>query len=351
MAVNLAACVTSFLVSFMILPLIIKYTLSKNLVDIPGRRKIHKKVTPSLGGIAIFLGFLVAAVIWMDFNQWDFIRYILASLFIIFMIGVRDDLVPFRALHKLYGQIVAIVILLFSGISIQSFYGFLGVDVIPTWVGYPLTVFSIVVITNAFNLIDGLDGLAASVGLVALMAFGLWFFWVGDTTFSLFAFALVGGILAFLVFNWQPAEIFMGDTGAMVIGMMLSIMVIRFMDLNADLGMSDPAKFSAPIASAACFIIVPLADTLRIVILRTLRGQSPFSPDKSHIHHALMRLGLTHGRTALILASVNLIFVLGSFLLRGVPELYKLLGVIAAAGILSLILDRLIIKKTVKTVR
>lgn len=174
---------------------------------------------------------------------------------------------------------------------------------------------------------------------------------MGDLTFSLFAFALVGGILAFLVFNWQPAEIFMGDTGAMVIGMMLSIMVIRFMDMNADLGMSDPAKFSAPIASAACFIIVPLADTLRIVILRTLRGQSPFSPDKSHIHHALMRLGLTHGRTALILASVNLIFVLGSYLLKGVPELYKLLGVIAAAGILSLILDRLIIKKTVKTVR
>lgn len=351
MAVNLAACVTSFLVSFMILPLIIKYTLSKNLVDVPGRRKIHKKVTPSLGGIAIFIGFLVATVIWIDFSAWSYTRYILASLFIMFLIGVRDDLVPFRASHKLYGQIVAIIIFLFSSIGITSFYGLFGINELPVWFGYAITIFSIVVITNAFNLIDGLDGLAGSVGLVALTAFGLWFYWVGDNAFALFAFAMAGGVLAFLVFNWQPAEIFMGDTGAMVIGMMLSIMAIHFVEINDRLPQAQAAKFSAPIASAACFIIVPLADTLRIVILRTLRGQSPFSPDKSHIHHALMRLGLTHGRTALILASVNLIFVLGSFLLRGVPELYKLLGVIAAAGILSLILDRLIIKKTVKTVR
>ncbi len=349
MAVNLAACVTAFLVSFMILPLIIKYTVSKNLVDIPGRRKIHKKVTPSLGGIAIFLGFLVATLIWIDYQQWDFIRYILSSLLIVFLIGVRDDLVPFRAMHKLYGQIIAIVIFLFSGISIHSFYGLFGVQAIPEWLGYVLTILSIIVITNAFNLIDGLDGLAGSVGLVALTAFGLWFYWIGDITFALFAFALVGGILAFLVFNWQPAEIFMGDTGAMVIGMMLAIMAIHFMSANEQLAAAHPARFAAPIATAACFIIVPLSDTLRIIILRLLRGQSPFQPDKSHVHHALMRLGFSHGRTALILASVNLLFIVGAFAARNMPDHYKLWAVVLVAASLSILLDRLIIRKTLKT--
>jgi UDP-N-acetylmuramyl pentapeptide phosphotransferase/UDP-N-acetylglucosamine-1-phosphate transferase len=345
MAVNLAACVTAFLISFMILPLIIKYTLSKNLVDIPGRRKIHKKVTPSLGGIAIFIGFLVATLIWMNYAQWDYIRYILASLLIVFLIGVRDDLVPFRALHKLYGQIIAIVILLFSGISISSFYGLFGIYEIPNGVGYPLTVLSIVVITNAFNLIDGLDGLAGSVGLVALTAFGSWFFWIGDLTFALFAFAMIGGILAFLVFNWQPAEIFMGDTGAMVIGMLLSVMAIHFMAANESLSSIHPAVFEAPIATAASFIIVPLSDTLRIIILRISKGQSPFQPDKSHIHHALMRIGMTHGKTALTLASVNLFFILVAFALRSYGDTVVLPIVVVTAAMLSILLDRLIIRK------
>src|SRR4051812_6507238 len=108
MAVNFAACVTSFLVSFLILPLIIRYSFRKNWMDVPGGRKIHKKVTPSLGGVAIFSGFIVASFIWIDFDQWQNIRYVIASIFIIFLIGMRDDLVPFRASHKLVGQIVAI---------------------------------------------------------------------------------------------------------------------------------------------------------------------------------------------------------------------------------------------------
>src|ERR1041385_2053269 len=176
MAQNLAAFVTSFIVALMVLPVIIRYTLRNNLVDAPGGRKIHKKVTPSLGGIAIFVGFIVAAVIWMDYQYWSSIRFILASLTIVFAIGVRDDLVPFRAVHKLYGQLAATVILLFSSVHITSFYGLFGVDELPLWVAYPLSCFAIIVITNAFNLIDGLDGLAASVGLVALMGFGAWFF-------------------------------------------------------------------------------------------------------------------------------------------------------------------------------
>jgi len=345
MAVNLAACITAFLISFITLPVIIKYFLGKNLVDVPGKRKIHKKITPSMGGISIFAGFLIASLIWMDFSDWHVSRYVIASLFIVFLLGVRDDIVPFQAMQKLLGQIVAVVTLLFSAIHIQSFYGFFGITSIPEVLGYVITAFVIIVITNSFNLIDGLDGLAGTVAMVGLSAFGMWFYFVGDQLFALLCFAMIGGILAFLVFNWDPSEIFMGDTGAMVIGMLLGILVIRFMNTNFDLPDTHSMKFSASIATAACFIIVPLCDTPRIMIVRIMRGQSPFNPDKSHIHHAIMRLGMTHAQTAGILGAVNVFFVVLAWTFRSVSDSWMLPVVVCLALILSVILDRLISKK------
>lgn len=345
MAILLAACVTAFLVSFIILPVIIKYSLAKNLLDVPGRRKIHKKVTPSMGGIGIFGGFLMAVFVWIDFDQWSNVHYLLASLFLVFLLGVRDDIVPFRALHKLFGQIVAVVILLFSSVQINSLYGFFGIGEIHPVIAYPLTAFVIILVTNSFNLIDGLDGLAGSIALVALTSFGIWFFLAGDSVFALFCFSMAGGVLAFLVYNWEPSEIFMGDTGAMVIGMLLAVLAIHFVNVNDTLAPGTSIKFNAPIAGAASFIIIPLADTLRIIILRISRGQSPFAPDKSHIHHAIMRLGMTHAKTAIILATVNTLFIIGVFTFRDLRDEYVVAGVAAMASVLSFILDRLIIRK------
>jgi UDP-N-acetylmuramyl pentapeptide phosphotransferase/UDP-N-acetylglucosamine-1-phosphate transferase len=345
MAVNLAACVTAFLICFISLPVVIKFFLERNLVDNPGGRKIHKKITPSLGGIAIFLGFLTACLIWVDYEFWDKARYILAGLFLVFILGIRDDLVPFRALHKLFGQIVAVTIVLFSGVKIASFYGLFGFENIPPWLAYLFTAFVIILVTNSFNLIDGLDGLAGSIGLSALTSLGLWFYLADQPTSALLCFAMAGGILAFLIFNWEPSEIFMGDTGAMVIGMLLAILVIEFMTVNASLQEGHIIKYSASIATSACFIIIPLSDTLRIIILRSLRGQSPFSPDKSHIHHAIMRLGASHSRTSLILACVNLAFISLAWLMRAHNDHIVLPIVIGLALLLSFILDRLIINK------
>jgi UDP-GlcNAc:undecaprenyl-phosphate GlcNAc-1-phosphate transferase len=345
MAVNLAACISAFLISFITLPVIIKYFLEKNLVDVPDRRKVHKKVTPSMGGISIFGGFLIASLIWLDFSEWQISRYVIASLFIVFLLGVRDDIVPFKATQKLFGQGVAVVTLLFSTIHINSFYGFLNGAEIPEMAGYILTGFVIIVITNSFNLIDGLDGLAGSVAMVGLSAFGVWFYFAGDSMFALLCFAMMGGTLAFLVFNWDPSEIFMGDTGAMVIGMFLGILVIHFMNTNFDLPATHPMKFSASIATAACFIIIPLCDTPRIMILRILRGRSPFSPDKSHIHHAIMRLGMTHAQTSIILGSVNIFFVLIAWIFRSVSDVWMLPGVVLLALLFSVILDRLITRR------
>lgn len=350
MAVSLAAGVTAFLISFIMLPIIIKYFLQKSLFDVPDRRKIHRKLTPSMGGIAIFMGFLVATIIWMELEYWHQMRYVVASLFIVFLLGVRDDLVPFRASHKLYGQIIAVAILLFSDVRIESLYGFMGIYEIPIWLSYFLTGVTVIAITNSFNLIDGLDGLAGSIGMVALSTFGVWFYFAGDDLFSLLCFAMAGSILAFLVFNWEPSEIFMGDTGAMVIGMLLSVLVIHFMDLNESLQDSSPVKFSATIGTAACFIIIPLSDTLRIIILRLSKGQSPFKPDKNHIHHSIMRLGFTHSRTTIILASINTIFVISAFAFRNYGDRYVIPILIMISVSLSIFLDRKILnKRSIKT--
>jgi UDP-GlcNAc:undecaprenyl-phosphate/decaprenyl-phosphate GlcNAc-1-phosphate transferase len=349
MAIQLAAAITSFVISFLIVPVIIKYSLRKNLVDIPGRRKIHKKVTPSMGGIAIFGGFFISSLIWIDFTYWGEIKFILVALFVIFFIGVRDDLVPLRALVKLIGQLMAVFLLIaLFDLRLKSLYGLFGVHELPLVVSYALTVFTIIAITNSFNLIDGLDGLAGTLACIALLAFGTWFFLVGGPAnylFAILAFSMLGAILAFLIFNWEPSEVFMGDTGALVIGMMLAILAIHFMNVNYSLPKFDPYKFDASIATAACFIMIPLVDTTRIIILRLWKGQSPFTPDKSHIHHAIMRLGKTHSETTTILAITQLGFVILAIVLREFREIIVLSSIIVLSIALSVFLDRLILKR------
>ena len=346
MAIQLAAAITSFVISFLIVPVIIKYSLKKNLLDIPGRRKIHKKVTPSMGGIAIFCAFFISSLIWINLTSWNEIKWILFALFVIFFIGVRDDLVPLRAVFKLIGQIFAATLLIvFFDLRIDSFYGIMGITDLPDAFSYLLTIFTIIIITNSFNLIDGLDGLAGTIAIIALCCFGTWFYLVGDSTFATLSFIMLGGILAFLIFNWEPSEVFMGDTGALVIGMLLAILAIHFINVNYGLPLESPYKFYSSIGTAACFIIIPLVDTSRIIILRLLKGQSPFKPDKSHIHHAIMRLGKTHSQTTIILAAVHVFYVIMAIALRDLTDRYVLLAVVGLAVGLSVTLDRLILRK------
>jgi UDP-GlcNAc:undecaprenyl-phosphate GlcNAc-1-phosphate transferase len=346
MALQLAAATTSFVIAFLVVPVIIKYSLLKNLVDIPGRRKIHKKVTPSMGGIAIFFGFFISSLIWIDLQSWGAIKFIMVALFVIFFIGVRDDLVPLRWMLKLMGQIMAASLLIFLlDLRIKSFYGLFGVHELPELATYAITYLTIIVITNSFNLIDGLDGLAGTIAIVSLLAFGVWFFMVDDVIFSVLAFSMLGAILAFLIFNWEPSEVFMGDTGALVIGMTLAIMAIHFMDSNFNLPLQHAYRFSASIGTVICIMIIPLVDTLRIVILRLSKRQSPFKPDKSHIHHALMRLGLSHSQTTLFLGGIQLLYIALAIVFHHYSERYVLSGVIALSFALSLILDKLILGK------
>ncbi|MEX2335700.1 MAG: MraY family glycosyltransferase [Fulvivirga sp.] len=341
------AIATSFIITFLVIPVIIKFSRrKKKMMDTPGRRKIHKRTTPSLGGVAIFLGFFVALVIWMPMDGFQDFKFILAGISIIFVIGLRDDIVPLRPLYKLIGQLIAAsMVVVLTSTGLYSFYGLFGVYELPEFASYILSLFTIIVITNSFNLIDGLDGLAGTVATIALGTFGIWFFLVGETLTAILALSMVGAVVAFLTFNWEPSKIFMGDTGALVIGFLFAVLAINFIDINYSLPESSSFKFEASITTAVCIIIIPLFDTLRIFILRISKGQSPFTPDKNHMHHALMRLGLKHSQTAVALGALNVLYIVLALVFNDLSDAFFLPLIMIFSIILSLTLDFLIIRK------
>ena len=325
------------------------------MLDTPGGRKIHTVDTPSMGGVPIFIGFVVAVSIWVPLEYLRDIKYVLGALGIMFIIGFRDDLINLRAFQKLFGQIAAaLIITIVCDIRIMSLYGLFGVYELPEIVSYAISLFTIIVITNAFNLIDGIDGLAGTVGLVSSLFFGVWFYLAGLEAYSFICFAILGSILAFLQFNWAPSKVFMGDTGSLLIGFFLSIITIRFIETNYVLADTEPHKFVAFIGPSIAVLIVPLYDTLRVFIKRVLKGKSPMHPDKTHLHHILLRLGCTHAQATAILATVNIIFVLLALVLKDFSDavvLPTLLITALALGTMAEMIFRSMIEKRKEELR
>jgi len=340
---------TAFLVTFLMFPVFIKFFKRRNFLDDPGGRKIHTARTPAMGGLPIFIGFCIAILIWAPFEVLRDTKYVLSALSIMFIIGFRDDLINLRAFQKLFGQIAAaLIIVAVCDIRLMSLYGLFGIDEVPIAISYVLSVFTIIVITNAYNLIDGIDGLAGSVGVIASVFFGTWFFLNDQSSFALISFAFAGGLLAFLNFNWAPSKIFMGDTGSLLIGFFLSIVTIKFIDTNSMLEPSEFA-FGGSIGTAMAVLILPLADTARVFVKRVAKGKSPMHPDRTHFHHILLRLGCNHAQSTGILVTVNIVFVLLALVLKDfsdavvIPAL--LVTVFALGTILELIFKSAIDKR------
>ena len=268
-----AAFMISFLITFSVIPLIISISKKKKLLDIPGGRKIHKGQIPSLGGIAIFIGFITSMFMWSSFEQIVELRFIYVGILMIVFTGIRDDLLPLSATYKLIWQIMAaFTVVHFADIRLLSMHGLLNIYEIPEWLGYFISIFTIIVITNSFNLIDGINGLAGSIAIIVLGTFGIWFYLMDDFSFMLIIVGLVGSILAFLKFNYTPSHIFMGDTGSLLIGFVASIIAIRFIEYNDALATDNSLKFTSSVPICASVLIYPLFDTLRIFVLRILQG-------------------------------------------------------------------------------
>ena len=240
--------------------------------------------------------------------------------------------------------VTASLIFFILDIRLISFYGLFSNETFPLAVSYIITLFTVVGVTNSLNLIDGIDGLAATFSFVASLFFGTWFFMAGNYHFAIICMALAGGILAFLFQNWEPSNIFMGDTGSLVIGTVLSVIMIQFINMNFTLTADHPIKFNSSIVTAICGMIIPLTDTVRIIIIRLLKGVSPFKADKRHIHHALIRLRLSHRQAVYVLTIAHIIMISIAVAFRKIDEWILLIIVVFLTTALCVILDRLLVK-------
>ena len=332
------AFITAFGVTYYAIPSIIRIAHDKGLTDDPtDDRRSHTESTPSLGGIAIFCGVLFSVIAWTPYELFAGLQYVLCACIVIFLIGVKDDIIPSRPAMKLLGQILAATILVVpAGARIPSLFGIFGVTALPVWASILLSIFTVIVIINAFNLIDGVNGLTGTISVVSASALGGWFYLVGRPEYTVLAVALVGSTLAFLRYNWTPARIFMGDTGSLLLGLLMSVLTIEFIELHHDrltLPRESPYFFPAAPAAAIGLLIVPLFDTLRVFVTRAARGRSPLRPDRNHIHHLLVDLGLSHVQTTLVLGGVAVAFIALAVMLQDMGNLSLLLTMLALAAL------------------
>ena len=308
----LFAFLTSLIATFLTIPKVIFFSEKFRLSDVPGDRASHNRSIPIFGGIAIFAGIIFSLLFW---GRLDSIQFILVSLFIVFFVGVIDDLLSLTPIRKLVGQVIAILVVIYlAEIQIDSMHGVLGVEnPLPDFIATLFTIFVVVVITNAVNLIDGADGLAGGLAFISSSCFGVVALLMSHQDMALISFSLTGSLLAFLRYNFPPARIFMGDTGSLLVGMILSILAINLIrsGLVTDT-MNLPSK--GPLLAIG-FLSIPLFDSLRVFILRISKGSHPLYPGREHVHHALLDLGIGHRKTAFVLYLLSIVLISSSYFL------------------------------------
>ena len=302
----LYALLTSFTITFFIIPKVILFAQRFRLSDRAGERASHEGSVPIFGGLAIFIGIIISLLFWTDFSN---ILFFIISLLIVFFVGIVDDLLGLSPYKKLIGQTIAILIVIYSGsIQIDNMHGVLLVYDLSLFFSTLFTLFVVIVITNGFNLIDGVDGLASGIGVISSLFFGLIAFIMNQTDMAIIAFSLMGSLMAFLRYNFNPAKIFMGDTGSLVVGMILLVLAINLIQHGFSY---DTINYEnkGPLM-AIVFLSLPLFDSLRVFIVRASKGIGPLSAGRDHIHHALLDLGLGHKKTAIILYLISLLLII-----------------------------------------
>ncbi len=321
----LFAFILSFLIVYLAIPTIIRVAKMTQWLDRPSERKIHSQPVPRLAGVAIFTGIGISTLFFLQYPEFHAINYYMISLIILFFIGLKDDILVTAPFTKFMGQLVAVlIVIIYGNIRITNMHGFFHIFHIPSGIGVPLTALIMLVIINAFNFIDGIDGLAATIAIEVAVTLGIWFYNRDVYQYTVLAAILVGALLAYLRYNLSSGEkkIFMGDTGTMLIGLTISVLAIEFNQYV--LRFSDLRYFPAPAVSFG-IMIIPFYDLVRIVFIRTITGKKFYEPDRNHIHHIFLRLGFSQRQTLVILAAINLIFIFLSFYLARYFTIRRLL--------------------------
>ncbi len=330
----------AFIVTFIVLPIVIKVSKSIDLLDNPDQRKIHATGTPSLGGIAIFLGFSLAVLITIPLSDLSQIKFFLFGLMVMVFLGVRDDVANMTAKHKLVVQLFcASVVVYFSDIQLSGFYNIFGIGDLPTWFNIPFSIFVIVALTNSLNLIDGIDGLAGSVGILVLGFLGWFFLMTNQTAYAVICISLVGSLIAFLFYNWNPSKIFMGDTGSLSMGFVISCLTIHFINLAGE-GAMPTFPLHSSVGVGMSLLILPISDTLRVFVIRFMNGKNPLDPDRNHLHHGLLKMGMNHSKATITLVSFNtVILVMAIYLNQYLTNGELILAVGAVVVLFSLVFE------------
>ncbi|WP_245907043.1 glycosyltransferase family 4 protein [Reichenbachiella versicolor] len=321
----------SMLISMFSIPTIISVAHSKRILDEPDYRKAHKTMTPQLGGVAVFAGFVTGVAI---FGQMiGGVQQMLAGCLIMFFVGVKDDINGVSVFKKFFVQVLAAgIVLFYADVRITSFHGLLGIYELETGISYAFSFLVILCITNAVNLIDGINGLAGTIVIIMCMFFGGYFFYYNEMNYAFTAFSLAGGMVGFLRYNLLNAKVFMGDTGALVSGFIISVMAIHFIEMKS---------INSTPALSIGILFIPLFDTLRVFMIRVFNGVSPFMPDRNHIHHYLNDIGLSHFMVVVVLALLNIMVSVVMILFSDLGNSILLLGLGAFGLVLSFILELL----------
>lgn len=340
---------------FIFIPIILNFCKAKQLYDLPNARKIHHNAVPRLGGISfmpsMFIAFAIAlsAINITDklitINIWSL--YFLISILLIYVMGIIDDVLGLSPVIKFAVQIVAACFLPLSGLYINNLYGFMGINEIPFIIGFPLTVLVIVFIDNAINLIDGIDGLAASLSIIALGGFLYMFYTQAVWSYAILIAGLIGVLVAFLYFNLfgdakKNRKIFMGDSGSLTLGFILGFLCVKY-------SMDNPAVITEhkfDFFMAFTLLIVPMFDVVRVFMIRLYHGTSPFKADKRHIHHKFIRAGFTqHQALAWIIVLAVAYITANHFMLESMSNTATFIVDVAAYIALNLALNGVIKRK------
>lgn len=321
--------------SLILVPFLQRWAVDSGALDVPDERKRHARAVPRIGGVAIVLAWLFSLLVYVDMGRE--MRGILAGSLVVFCIGLVDDLYGLSPKRKFLGQITAALVTISVGrIYIRSLGDLFGAGVLtlPDWLAIPFTVIAVVGVINAFNLMDGLDGLAGGISTIALSAFLILGLMTGNQLLVTLCAALLGGILGFLKYNLYPARIFMGDTGSLTVGFIIAFLAIVLTHTRA---------MAIPPLLPVLILGLPIADTFRVMGRRLLKRKSPFSPDRTHVHHRFLDLGFQHRFTVIIIYGVSLFWAAFAILCSewGEPQLLAWYG----AGTFAFYLTMHILRK------
>ena len=342
---------TSATITLLGIPVVNRVAKTKNLFDVPNYRSSHKSQVPRLGGMVIFIASVLGFTIWLGNKAFPELASIIAALIIIFFTGVKDDIVGMRPLTKLTLQIFSATLLSFGGkLRIASLYGLFGIQELPLVISILITILVVVFLINSFNLIDGVDGLAGGLGIIATFTFGVIFYAVEEHAFVLLAMSLIGSLATFLCFNFSNKwKIFMGDTGSMVIGLIISILTLKFLNLENKISLLQVGFVNLPYLSVL-ILFIPIFDTLRVFTIRLFLGKSPFSPDKNHMHHMLLnRVSKKHAIVSIIMYTLNIAPIIVGFLLLKNLNLLESSVLFVSVVLLYVLLVQILSKSDMKS--